>query len=81
MFPSFAFDYCILGVKIISVRLGVELKKISREMNCRRLSLKTKKSVLLQDKFSYFNYLWVLDDHYAALKLAFDKLFTGIIVE
>ncbi len=47
---------------------------------CRHLSLNTKTSALLQDKLFYYNYLQVLDDHFAALKMSVDILFTEIIL-
>ncbi len=40
----------------------------------------TKKPALLQDKLFFFNYPWVLDDYFAVVKMAVDKLFTETIL-
>ncbi len=47
---------------------------------CRHLSLNTETSALLQDKLFFSYYSQVLDDHFAALKMSFDILFTEIIL-
>ncbi len=60
--------------------LGVKLKSLISEWNCRQLSRNTKKPVFLQDNLFYSNYSWVLDDNFAVLKMAVDNLLTEIIL-
>ncbi len=77
---SFVHSNWILCVKVISVRLGVKLKSLSRECMCHQLSLNTKSSALIQDKLFFSIYSQVLDDHFAAFKMSVDILFTEIIL-
>ncbi len=46
---SFVYGKWVSCAKIISVRLGVKLNSLSREWNCRHLSVNTEKSALLQN--------------------------------
>ncbi len=77
---SFVLSNWVLCVKVISVRLGVKLKSLSREWMCRHSSLNTKTFALLQDKLFFPNYSQVFDDHFVALKMSVDIQFTDIIL-
>ncbi len=61
-----------------SCGVGVKLKSLNREYNCRYLSLNTKKPALLQDKLFHANYSRVLDDRLTVLEMVVDQLLTDI---
>ncbi len=62
------------------MRLGVKLKPLSHELNCRQLSLNAKKAALLQDELFHTYYSRVFGDRFADLKMAVCVLLTDIIL-
>ncbi len=64
----------------INQGLVFDINDAKTEWNNRRLSPNSKTAVSLQGKFLYSKYSWFLDDQFAVLKTALDKLLADIIL-